>query len=184
MGPLVPLVSSQDKENLERVKTSHLGQVSHFAWAIHTLCDRVVYGQHAKYKSPSPCLTIMACTLVCLCTCFCLHTRPGLTLLQFAPFGTTMRLECKDWRQTAALVCGIIQPLLPSPALCSHPCVWAPGHRIQSIQQQCKIQMLAAPAASSHPCALPKHANTSFFTCFNKTAQESCEPEKENWSSL
>lgn len=127
VGPLAPLVSSQDKEKLERVKTSHLGQVSHFPWAILTLCDWVLYGQHALYKSASPCLTIMVCALVCLHTCFFLHTRPGLTLLQFAPFRTTMWLVCRDWTQTAALVCGIIQPLLPSPALLSPLCLgsWA-----------------------------------------------------------
>ena len=98
-----------------------------------------------------------------------LHTRPGLTLLQFAPSRATTRLLCKDWSRKAALVCGIIQPLLPSPALCSCPWVWAPWHRIQSIQLQCEIQMPAALAARSHPCALPKHAYTPFPTCFNKT---------------
>lgn len=71
-----------------------------------------------------------------------------------------------------------------SSALLSPLCLGSWAQDTQSIQQQRKIQMPAAPAASSHPCALPKHAYTSFFTCFNKTAQESCEPEKENWSSL
>lgn len=57
------------------------------------------------------------CCCGCICVYSCLHTRPGGALLQFAPLGTAMRLVCKGWRQAAALVCGITQPLLPSAAL-------------------------------------------------------------------
>lgn len=128
------------------------------------MCDRVLYRQRAKYIPASPCLTVTVYAPVCLHTCFCWHARPGLTLLQFAPFGTAMRLVCKDWRQTMRH-----HPAsAPLPALC--PRRWAPGRRTQSIPQHCKIGMPAALAAHSQPCALPKHACTPLPTGFNKAA--------------
>lgn len=126
------------------------------------MCDRAPYGQHTKYKSASLCLTIIVCALVCLHTCSCLHTRPGLTLLQFAPFGTAMWLVCKDWRQTAVLVCAITQPLLSALCLGS----WAQDTKHSAAVQNsdaCSACCLFPPLCPAKTCLYP------FPTCFNRT---------------
>lgn len=151
-------------------------ELNHLAWDSFPIfpepCLLCVTEYHMdNTRSTNLHLTMRGCALVCLPTCFCPHTRPGLTLLQFAPLGTTMGLVCKDWRQTAALVCGIIQLLLPSPALRSHACAWGslgPGYTASSSTARFRRLQSLLLGPTLVPCQnMPV---SPFPTCFSKTA--------------
>lgn len=103
---------------------------------------------------------------ICLCIYSCPHTRPELTLLQYAPFGTAMWLVCRDWRW-AVLVCGITQPLQPSSSSLFSLHLGASGRRHKAFSSSAGFRYLQPLllAAILLPCQNVPRPHPNYFSC-------------------